>query len=450
MATPNITEKITRSLTLLRAFILASAVLLAAAAIGLGLMLTHALRQQAVEDAQLSLTEYTNGLLHREIVHGGRISVGYRARGIVKTSLAARPDILSVNVWLPDGVLAWTNADPERMGKAFPVSDHLREAIETRKAVANLEELDSAEHAAEAGTSNAKALEVYAPVIDGGYVIGALEIYADASRIEASIAGKKHVIWLATFVVFALLWGLLVLLVRTASSTLRRQTDQLRKRSKDLMAAYAKLEESSLEAIESLNATVEAKDPYTAGHSRRVQRIAVAIGEELELPKNRLDPLRLGALFHDIGKLRVPDAILTKPSRLTVEEYEVIKRHSEDGAHIVGKFGPLRATTTMIRHHHERWDGRGYPDGLATDEIPLEASVVGLADAWDAMTTIRPYQPALKLEQAFAEVRNGRGTQFAPDVVDAFFAAYRLRPGEFFTTEAGETSGLHLVVADIA
>ena len=313
MATANITEKIPRSLTLLRAFILASALLLAAAAIGLGLMLTHALRQQAVDDAQLSLTEYTNGILHREIVHGGRISVGYRAKGIVKTSLAARPDILSINVWLPDGVLAWTNVEP---GAHRQVVSGLRPSPQGRSrratAVAHIEELDTEENAAEARTGTNRALEVYAPVIDGGYVIGALEIYADASRIESSIAGKKHVIWLATFAVFALLWGLLVLLVRGASSTLRRQTDQLRKRSKDLMAAYAKLEESSLEAIESLNATVEAKDPYTAGHSQRVQRIAVAIGEELELPKDRLDPLRLGALFHDIGKLRVPDAILTE------------------------------------------------------------------------------------------------------------------------------------------
>jgi putative nucleotidyltransferase with HDIG domain len=451
LTTPNTTEKITRSLTLLRAFILASALLLAAAAIALGLVLTHALRQQAIEDAQLSLTEYTNGLLHREIVHGGRISVGYRATGIVKTSLEARPDILSVKVWHPDGVLAWTNVAPERMGRTFPVSDHLREVIETRRAVANLEELDSAENAAEARAGTHRALEVYAPVIDGGYVIGALEIYADASRIEGSIAHKKHVIWLATFAVFALLWGLLVLLVRTASTTLRRQTDQLRKRSKDLMAAYAKLQESSLEAIESLNATVEAKDPYTAGHSQRVQRIAVAIGEELELSKDRLDPLRLGALFHDIGKLRVPDAILTKPARLTNEEYDVIKRHSADGAHIVGKFGPLRATMPMIRHHHERWDGSGYPDGLGADEIPLEAAVLGLADAWDAMTTVRPYKPALKLDQAFGEVREGRGAQFAPAVVDAFFAAYKRRPSVFFTSEPDESEGggLHLV-ADTA
>jgi len=450
VAPTNITEKIARSITLLRAFILASALLLAVAAVVLGLVLTHALRQQAIDDAQVSLTQFTTGLLHREIVHGGRISVGYRAKGLVKTSLEARTDILSVKVWRPNGVLAWTNVAPERMGKQFPISDHLREAIEQRRAVAEVEDLDSAENAAEARTGVDQALEVYAPITDGGYAIGALEIYADASQIEASIAHKKHVIWLTTFAVFALLWGLLVLLVRTASTMLRRQTDQLRKRSKDLMAAYAKLEESSLEAIESLNATVEAKDPYTAGHSRRVQRIAVAIGEELELPKNRLDPLRLGALFHDIGKLRVPDAILTKPARLTAEEYEVIKRHSEDGAHIVGKFGPLRSTVPMIRHHHERWDGRGYPDGLGTDEIPLEAAVVGLADAWDAMTTIRPYQPALKLEAAFTEVRNGRGTQFAPEVVDAFFAAIKRRPAEFFTADTDETVGLRLVVADTA
>ena len=448
MATPNIIHKISRPLTLLRAFVLASALLLAAAAVALGLVLTHALRQQAIDDAQVSLTEYTNGLLHREIVHGGQISVTHKAKGLVQTSLQARPDILSVKVWRPDGVLAWTNVAPGRIGKRFPLAHALGNVFETRKAVAKLETLNAEENAAEARKAH-RALEVYAPVIDGGYVIGAFEIYADSSRLEASIAHKKQVIWLTTFAVFGLVWALLVLLVRGASNTLRRQTDQLRKRSKDLMAAYAKLEESSLEAIESLNATVEAKDPYTAGHSLRVQRIAVAIGEEFDLPKERLDSLRLGALFHDIGKLKVPDAVLTKPARLTAEEYELIKHHSADGAHIVGKFGPLRRTVKMIRHHHERWDGGGYPDGIGEEDIPLEASIVGLSDAWDAMTTDRPYQRALKLEDAFTEERNGRGTQFAPEVVDAFFSAYKRRPGEFFTSEGTDKSGLHLV-ADTA
>jgi putative nucleotidyltransferase with HDIG domain len=448
VATPNITEKISRSLTLLRAFVLASALLLAAAALALGFVITHALRQQAIEDAQVSLTDYTNGVLHRELVHGGRLFVGHEAKGIVATTLESRPDILSVKVWRPDGMLVWTNVAPERMGQIFPVSHHLGEVIETGTAVADIEELDAAENAAESSKGVHHALEVYAPVIDGGYVIGAFEIYADSSRVEASIAQKKHVIWLATFAVFALLWALLVLLVRGASSMLKRQTDQLRKRSKDLMAAYAKLEESSLEAIESLNATVEAKDPYTAGHSLRVQRIAVAIGEELDLPKSRLDPLRLGALFHDIGKLAVPDAVLTKPARLTDDEFELIKRHSEDGARIVDKFGPLRATVPIILHHHERWDGRGYPERIAGEEIPLEASIVGLADAWDAMTTDRPYHRALTVEEAFAQVREGRGTQFAPAVVDAFFAAQRRRPGEFWPEPAEEPDNVrHLAEA---
>jgi putative nucleotidyltransferase with HDIG domain len=440
VATTNITEKISRSLTLLRAFVLASAVLLAGAALALGVVITHALRQQAIEDAQVSLTEYTNGVLHREIVHGGQIAVGHDVKGLVQTSLLARPDILSVKVWRPDGVLAWTNVAPERIGKTFPLSHALGNVLETRKAEANIETLDAAENAAESRSGLHRALEVYAPVIDGGYVIGAFEIYADPSRVEASITQKKHIIWLATFAIFALLWGLLVLLVRGASSMLRGQTDQLRKRSKDLMAAYAKLEESSLEAIESLNATVEAKDPYTAGHSLRVQQIAVAIGEELDLPKDRLDPLRHAALFHDIGKLAVPDAVLTKPALLTDDEYEQIKRHSEDGARIIGKFGPLRATVPIIQHHHERWDGNGYPERLAAGEIPLEAAIVGLADSWDAMTTDRPYHRALTREEAFAEVRNGRETQFAPEVVDAFFAALRRRPGEFFAadTDAGD------------
>jgi putative nucleotidyltransferase with HDIG domain len=162
-----------------------------------------------------------------------------------------------------------------------------------------------------------------------------------------------------------------------------------------------------------------------------VQRIAVAIGEELGLSPKELDPLRFGGLFHDIGKIAVPDSILTKPERLTAEEYDRIKEHSAEGARIVAKFGRLRDAVPIIRHHHERWDGRGYPDGLAGEEIPLAAAVVGLADAWDAMTTERPYHRALGLDEAFAEVREGRGTQFVPAVVDAFFNAVRRRPAEF-------------------
>src|SRR4029077_6949616 len=119
---------------------------------------------------------------------------------------------------------------------------------------------------------------------------------------------------------------------------------------------------------------VDAKDPYTAGHSQRVQRIALAIGAELRLDATALDALRFAGLFHDIGKLRVPDAILTKPEALTPEEYDIIKRHPEAGGAFGGRLGRLRGAVPLIRHPHERWDGGGYPDGLAGSAIPLEAS----------------------------------------------------------------------------
>jgi putative nucleotidyltransferase with HDIG domain len=261
-------------------------------------------------------------------------------------------------------------------------------------------------------------------------------VYADSSPLDAAIIDRKHEIWIGTAAVFFLLWGLLVILARSASSTLRRQTTALRERSVALSESYQRLEESSLEAIESLNATVEAKDPYTAGHSNRVQRIALSVGQELGMTVKELDALRFGSLFHDIGKIAIPDVLLTKPDRLTADEYELMKRHSAEGARIVSKFGRLRESVPIIRHHHERWDGRGYPDGLAEDEIPLAAAVAGLADAWDAMTIERPYQRALSAEEALEEVRACRGTQFVPAVVDAFFAAVRKRPADFGIPEA--------------
>jgi putative nucleotidyltransferase with HDIG domain len=167
-----------------------------------------------------------------------------------------------------------------------------------------------------------------------------------------------------------------------------------------------------------------------------VQRVALALGEELRLSAPQLDALRYGALFHDIGKIAVADGILVKPERLDYREYSEMKRHAAEGARIVGKFGRLREAVPIIRHHHERWDGGGYPDGLAGEQIPLEAAVVGLADAWDAMTTDRPYHRALSVEEGFAEIRGGRGTQFSPRVVDAFFGAVVHRPTDLGIGEA--------------
>jgi putative nucleotidyltransferase with HDIG domain len=433
------TQRVTRSLTLLWAFVGVTALVLAASAIVLGSMMTQALRRQAVDDTKRSLTEYTNGVLSPRVVYGTQLKVGDDATGIVRRNLAERPDILSVKVWRRDGVLAWTSLAPERIGRKFPLGEGLRAVLRTGEAEGELEHLHDtaeAEEAVEAKIPVDEVLEVYAPVISGEHeIIGAYEVYADAAPLEASIAARKREIWIATGIVFLLLWALLLLLARSASSTLRRQTTALRERSIALSESYRRLEESSLEAIESLNATVEAKDPYTAGHSQRVQRIALSVAQELGLSVKEMDALRFGALFHDIGKIAIPDVLLTKPGRLTDEEYELMKRHSAEGARIVAKFGRLRESVPIIRHHHERWDGRGYPEGLAGDDIPLAAAVAGLADAWDAMTIERPYQRALTVDEALDEVRACSGAQFVPAVVDAFFEAVRKRPDDFGIAE---------------
>lgn len=171
-------------------------------------------------------------------------------------------------------------------------------------------------------------------------------------------------------------------------------------------------------ALQSLEA-VEARDAYTGRHSRRVRRIALAIGEELGLGEHELDTLADAALFHDIGKLAIPDEILLKPSRLTDEEWLLMRSHSLEGARMIDELGALGRVVPAVRHHHERYDGTGYPDGLAGEEIPLAARIIHAADALDSMLTARVYRPARPARAALAELRRGAGAQFCPRCVTA-------------------------------
>jgi putative nucleotidyltransferase with HDIG domain len=201
-------------------------------------------------------------------------------------------------------------------------------------------------------------------------------------------------------------------------------------RSNELLVTTRELEQSLLDTIETLNAAVEARDPYTAGHSQRVRRVALAVGRSMSLSVDRLGALGTAALFHDIGKIGMPDAILTKTDVLTRDEQALMREHVTRGAEIVSKFPQFRGSIPAIRHHHERWDGLGYPDGLAGNDIPVEAAIIGLADAWDAMTTDRPYAAAQTLNEAMLQIRAGRDKQFNPAVVDAFWEVARRRPAD--------------------
>ena len=175
-----------------------------------------------------------------------------------------------------------------------------------------------------------------------------------------------------------------------------------------------------LDALRALAAAIETRDDYTGGHVDRVARYAAATGRELGLAGDELHALWVGALLHDVGKIGVSDAILRKPSPLTAEEYEEMKRHPEIGARILEGSSFLRPGHAAVLHHQERWDGAGYPFGLAGEEISLHGRIVSVVDTFDAMVSARPYREAASCEAAMEELRRHAGTQFDPAVVAAF------------------------------
>ena len=165
---------------------------------------------------------------------------------------------------------------------------------------------------------------------------------------------------------------------------------------------------------------IEGKDASTMAHLWRVRDYCTLLARELGLDDDRLRDVQLGAMLHDVGKYRVPDAILTKPGPLTDEEWRVMRRHPEFGADFVRRIPFLAGASDIIRHHHERWDGTGYPDGLSSEQIPIEARIFSVVDAYDAMVSERCYKSAQSSATALAEIRRCSGTQFDPRVVDAF------------------------------
>jgi HD-GYP domain-containing protein (c-di-GMP phosphodiesterase class II) len=188
-----------------------------------------------------------------------------------------------------------------------------------------------------------------------------------------------------------------------------------------LRDTLAKLERAFPEAVGALIAATEAKDPYLLGHARRVCRLAVRIGEHLRLPDARLRAVANGALLHDVGKLGLPDAVLNKPGTLTDDEYSTLKEHAARGHEIVARVPALLSAAPAIRSHHERLDGSGYPDGLAGEQVPLEARIVGVADVWDALTSDRVYRPAWSPAAARELLTREAGTTLDERCVAALF-----------------------------
>jgi putative nucleotidyltransferase with HDIG domain len=189
----------------------------------------------------------------------------------------------------------------------------------------------------------------------------------------------------------------------------------------------AALERGYLDTIRALASAIDAKDPYTRGHSERVAALSVEIGRELGLDEAGLQALRFAGILHDIGKIGVPEQVLRKPDRLTPEERTLVRSHAVVGAEIVEGIDFLKAAEPAIRHHHERWDGAGYPDGLSRETIPLLARIINAADTWDACTSERPYQRAYSAPEVVAILDGLRGAQIDPAVHDAILRVLHRR-----------------------
>jgi HD-GYP domain-containing protein (c-di-GMP phosphodiesterase class II) len=241
---------------------------------------------------------------------------------------------------------------------------------------------------------------------------------AAALSLGASVAGSA--VWTrrrgSRDIVFAdlMIWGWIRRL-----RTERRLAD-----ARELFGDRAKLSPSrQAELLERLSAALEARDPYTHGHSRRVTRYSEAIARGMGLTRAQVAKVRTAAAVHDVGKIKTPRDILNKPGRLTNEEFTAVKRHPVDGADLVADMGD-HELTAMVRHHHERLDGRGYPDGLGAAEIPLGARIIAVADTFDAITSTRPYRAGGKHKTALDILRKEAGSQLDPAAVGAFLSYY--------------------------
>jgi len=214
---------------------------------------------------------------------------------------------------------------------------------------------------------------------------------------------------------------------RTVKRALREWNllQERKQAEKNLLETNQRLSQAITATIQVLSMTVEARDPYTAGHQRRTTILAEAIAGEMGFPPEKIEGLRMAGKIHDIGKISTPSEVLSKPTRLTPVEYELVKAHAQKGYEILKEVESPWPLAEIVFQHHERQDGSGYPRGLKGDEILMEARILGVADTVEAMASHRPYRPALGVEAALEEIDNNKGVLYDPDVVAACLTLFR-------------------------
>lgn len=416
-----------RRLSLVQEFALRSLVFVLVMAMLLGLSISFAVRQlfldQAARTARIAAEAIVLDRLGSNDLRDGTLPVDVRLRlDDVSNNELSGAGIRTIRLWNSRGVLVYAS-DGQSVGESFTRLEPLRDALGGNTRVDVTPEADAEEAILLPGDE--EMVEVYAPLVVSGkpLPIGAFAISQPYAPIAQSSSRLIAIVWLIIFSGSLPAYFLQLTLVRRTAEELDVARTDLGTVHERLRSSLDQLELHSLGTLQALVAAVDAKDSYTARHSIAVTDYAIAIGRRLGLSNSELADLERAGLLHDVGKIGTPEAVLLKPERLTDDEFVVITSHAEISGHIVETVPFLSHLMPIVRGHHERWDGGGYPDRLKGERIPMLARVLAVADSFDAMTSERPYRKPVSLDLARAEVIRCTGTQFDPACVKALLDA---------------------------
>ncbi len=383
----------------------------------LGSYLGNDVKQGAIDDVTTEVREVTS----REVssnLQGQDLSAPLAGAALERFDRFVEESVLSsrtvrVTLWNSDGTVVYSSL-PAMAGNTFPVGGPVQEALAGDTAAV----VQRAEGVEQGGAETSPVIQVYAPLrpTEGDDIAGVLEVYRDYGPIAAQIASIQRSVYLGTAATLVFLYFLLQFMVKRRSNLIVQQRRALETQARDLRDSY-----ESIVAV--LCAALDLRDNVTFGHTQRVSELASVVAWQMGLRKEEVRQIEKAAILHDIGKIGVADAVLAKPGPLDEAEWAEMKRHPELGCQMLQGIDFLRDAAEIVHAHHERYDGSGYPRGLKGDRIPLGARIFAVADAYDAMTSYRPYRKACPHRKAVEEIMQNSGTQFDPDVVRAFLDA---------------------------
>lgn len=318
--------------------------------------------------------------------------------------------IRKVTVWDKQGRIVFSE-EPGLMGKKAPLQTSLQ------KALGGQEVLEF--------TGRKELGQVYFPIKNNqGQVLAAYEIQIYDPSLSDKLIYNQRLIWITILFSLGVLYVTLLKIMKHASKKINSQSGQIQSLSEQIDEKVIWQERSHMGIIKALMVALDAKDNYTAGHCLRVKQYALQLGKILGLSGKELQVLGEACIFHDIGKIGLPEHVLNKPGQLTPDEYELVKDHPIIGMDIINSVHYFSEHARIIRHHHERVDGCGYPDSLAGEDIPIEARILAIADTFDALTSDRPYRKGMTKKEAMGIMREVKGSQLDASMVDVFSEIY--------------------------